>query len=49
MRRVRCYECGKSYDYDEEDFCPKCGAFNQPPPQHRNWSGWFSNPAGGAE
>lgn len=31
MRRVRCYECGKSYDYDEEDFCPKCGAFNQPP------------------
>jgi len=31
MRRIRCYECGKSYDYDEDGFCPKCGAFNQPP------------------
>ena len=31
MRRIRCYECGKSYDYDEDCFCPKCGAFNQPP------------------
>ena len=30
MRMVRCYECGKRYDYDEEGFCPKCGAFNQP-------------------
>lgn len=30
MRKVRCYECGKSYDFDEDDFCPKCGAFNQP-------------------
>lgn len=30
MRKVRCYECGKSYDFDEHDFCPKCGAFNQP-------------------
>lgn len=31
MRKVRCYECGKTYDYDTDDFCPKCGAFNQPP------------------
>lgn len=31
MRKVRCYECGKSYDFDVDDFCPKCGAFNQPP------------------
>lgn len=30
MRKVRCYECGKSYDFDVDDFCPKCGAFNQP-------------------
>jgi len=30
MRRVRCYECGKGYDYDEDGFCPKCGAFNLP-------------------
>ena len=31
MRRVRCYECGRSYDFDQDDFCPNCGAFNQPP------------------
>ena len=30
MRRVRCYECGKTYNYDVDDFCPRCGAFNQP-------------------
>lgn len=30
MRRVRCYECGRSYNYDEDGFCPRCGAFNQP-------------------
>lgn len=30
MRRVRCHECGKRYDFDVDDFCPKCGAFNQP-------------------
>lgn len=30
MRRVRCYGCGKSYNYDEDCFCPNCGAFNQP-------------------
>lgn len=31
MQKVRCYECGRGYDYDEDGFCPKCGAFNQPP------------------
>lgn len=31
MQKVRCYECGRQYDYDEDGFCPKCGAFNQPP------------------
>lgn len=30
MRRVQCEECGKRYDFDEDDFCPRCGAFNQP-------------------
>lgn len=30
MRKVRCYDCGRSYDYDEDCFCPICGAFNQP-------------------
>ena len=31
MRRVRCGECGKRYDFDVDDFCPRCGAFNSPP------------------
>lgn len=31
MRRVQCYACGKGYDYDDDGFCPKCGAFNLPP------------------
>ena len=30
MRKVQCCECGKHYDYEEDGFCPKCGAFNQP-------------------
>ena len=30
MRMVHCYDCGKQYDYDEDGFCPRCGAFNQP-------------------
>ena len=30
MRIVKCYECGKRYNYDEDGFCPGCGAFNQP-------------------
>lgn len=31
MRPVRCEECGKRYDFDVDDFCPRCGGFNQPP------------------
>jgi len=30
MRRVVCEECRKLYDYDKDEFCPRCGAFNQP-------------------
>ena len=30
MRRVRCHECGKRYNFDVDDFCPQCGAFTQP-------------------
>lgn len=30
MRKVQCGECGKRYDFDIDDFCPRCGAFNQP-------------------
>ena len=30
MQKVRCVDCGKTYDYDEDAFCPKCGGFNQP-------------------
>ena len=30
MQMVKCYECSKRYNYDDDGFCPKCGAFNQP-------------------
>lgn len=30
MRRIVCDECGKWYDYERDDFCPRCGAYNQP-------------------
>ena len=30
MRKVKCHDCGRSYDYDVDDFCPKCGAFTLP-------------------
>ena len=26
MRKIRCYECGRRYDFDVDDFCPQCGA-----------------------
>ncbi|MEG0779215.1 MAG: hypothetical protein RRY95_05310 [Oscillospiraceae bacterium] len=35
MRRVQCEECHKVYDYDEDDFCPRCGAYNLPPKAER--------------
>ena len=31
MTRLQCEECGKSYIYEEDDFCPRCGAYNHPP------------------
>ena len=30
MRQIVCEECQKRYDYDKDEFCPRCGAFNQP-------------------
>ena len=35
MRNVQCHECGKRYNFDKDDFCPRCGAFTQPPPKTR--------------
>ena len=31
MRKVTCASCGRPYDYDSDDFCPKCGSYNPPP------------------
>ena len=31
MRKVTCASCGLPYDYDSDDFCPKCGSYNPPP------------------
>jgi len=28
--RLVCEECKKVYDYDVDDFCPRCGAYNPP-------------------
>ena len=30
MRRVKCEDCGRVYDFDTDDFCPRCGAFTFP-------------------
>lgn len=30
MKRIICASCGKRYDYDQDETCPKCGAYNQP-------------------
>ena len=27
MRKVTCASCGRPYDYDSDDFCPKCGSY----------------------
>lgn len=35
MRRIVCDECRKWYDYDRDEFCPRCGAFNQ---QAKTWT-----------
>ena len=33
--RIVCEECRKAYDYEKDDFCPRCGAYNPPP---KNWT-----------
>lgn len=30
VRMITCYDCGKIYNYDVDDFCPRCGAYTQP-------------------
>lgn len=30
MGRILCEECRKVYDFDRDEFCPRCGAFNPP-------------------
>ncbi len=30
MKRIICASCGKRYDYDQDETCPKCGAYTQP-------------------
>lgn len=30
MKKVVCAECRKGYDFEQDEFCPRCGAFNQP-------------------
>lgn len=30
MQRIVCENCRKVYDYDKDEFCTRCGAFNQP-------------------
>ena len=31
MSAIRCRACGRSYDYEKQGLCPKCGAYNRPP------------------
>jgi len=33
MKRLVCHDCGKRYDFDVDDFCPRCGSFT--PPKNR--------------
>ena len=30
MRMVICKDCKKRYDYEQDNFCPRCGAFYAP-------------------
>ena len=30
MRMVVCEDCKKRYDYEQNNFCPRCGAFHSP-------------------
>jgi len=31
MNRVKCRGCGKVYNYQQDEICPNCGAYNRPP------------------
>ena len=35
MSAIRCRACGRSYDYEKQGLCPKCGAYNRPPRRER--------------
>ena len=35
MAVIRCKGCGRLYDYQKQDMCPKCGAYNRPPRRER--------------
>lgn len=30
MKRIICEDCKRAYDFERDDFCPRCGAFNPP-------------------
>ena len=30
MGKIVCRDCKKRYDFDVDEFCPRCGSFNQP-------------------
>ncbi len=30
MAMLVCEDCGKRYNFEKDEFCPRCGAFNQP-------------------
>ena len=31
MPIIRCKTCGRTYSYEKQGMCPKCGAYNRPP------------------
>ena len=35
MPTIRCKTCGRTYSYEKQGMCPKCGAYNRPPRRER--------------
>ena len=35
MPIIRCKTCGRTYSYEKQGMCPKCGAYNRPPRRER--------------
>lgn len=35
MPNIRCKTCGRTYSYEKQGMCPKCGAYNRPPRRER--------------